>query len=83
MHNFSLFLMNEVSDLLTLLPLIIPLVILQLGLQIFGLIDLSKRSKVKFDNKLMWALIVVLGGIIGAAVYLITGRLEDDISSID
>jgi hypothetical protein len=58
-------------------PLIIPLVLIQLGLMIFALRDLIKRQKVKGGNKVIWALIIVLGELIGPIVYLIFGR-EDE-----
>ena len=58
-------------------PLIIPLVLIQLGLMIFTLRDLIKRQKVKGGNKVIWALIIVLGELIGPIVYLIFGR-EDE-----
>jgi len=58
-------------------PLIIPLVVIQLGLMVFALRDLIKREKVKGGNKVVWTLIIVLGELIGPVVYLIFGR-EDE-----
>jgi hypothetical protein len=59
------------------IALIIPLVLIQLGLMIFALIDLIKRDKVKGGNKVVWALVVVIISIVGPIVYLIFGR-EDE-----
>ncbi|MFA5056179.1 MAG: PLD nuclease N-terminal domain-containing protein [Dehalococcoidia bacterium] len=61
----------------TMIALIIPLVLIQLGLMIFALVDLVKRDKVKGGNKVVWALVVILINIIGPIVYLIFGR-EDE-----
>lgn len=61
----------------TTIALIIPLVLIQLGLMIFALVDLVKRDKVKGGNKVVWALVIVLINIIGPIVYLIFGR-EDE-----
>lgn len=57
--------------------LIIPLVVIQLGLLIFALMDLVKRPKVRGDNKLLWGILIVVVGIIGPLVYFIFGREED------
>lgn len=57
--------------------LIIPLVVIQLGLLIFALLDLVKRPKVRGDNKLLWGILIVVVGIIGPLVYFIFGREED------
>ena len=61
----------------TMIALIIPLVLIQLGLMIFALVDLVKREKVKGGNKVVWALVIVFINIIGPIVYLIFGR-EDE-----
>ena len=61
-----------------------PLLVLQLGLQIIALINLSKRQKVRFDNKLIWVLIIVFGNILGPIAYFIfRGDETDDGSSED
>jgi hypothetical protein len=58
--------------------------VLQLGLQIIALVNLSKRRKVRFDNKLIWVLIIVLGNLIGPVAYfLFRGDEFDDGSSED
>ena len=61
-----------------------PLLVLQLGLQIIALVNLSKRQKVRFDNKLIWVLIIVFGNILGPIAYFIfRGDEADDGSSED
>lgn len=54
-----------------------PLLILQFGLQVIALINLSKRNKVRFNNKWIWVLIIVLGNLLGPVAYFLF-RGEDD-----
>jgi uncharacterized membrane protein len=68
--------MNASFDIMGLLPLLIPLVVLQLGLMIYCLVDLARREKVKHLPKWAWALIIIAGELIGPVVYLIIGRGE-------
>jgi Phospholipase_D-nuclease N-terminal len=65
---------TPLQQILKLLPLIIPLVILQLILMIVALVDLSKREKVRWLPKWLWAIIIILGELIGPIVYLVAGR---------
>ena len=57
------------------LPLIIPLIVLQLGLQIWALVDLAKREATH-GPKWLWVVIIVLGELLGAVIYFIAGRKE-------
>jgi len=57
------------------IPLIIPIVLLQLGLMVFALVDLAKRERTK-GPKWMWIIIIVLGELIGPIVYFVVGREE-------
>ncbi len=61
--------------LLKYLPLIVPVVILQLVLMIICLVDLIKRERTN-GPKWMWALIILLGELLGPILYLILGRKE-------
>lgn len=62
------------------LLLVIPLGVIQLGLQIAAGINLYRRpvSQVRWNNKLVWALIIIFGEIIGSIVYFVLGRIEGD-----
>jgi len=61
------------SDILMLLPVIL----IEMGLAVAGMIDLVKREKVTGDNKLLWGAIILFVGIIGPVAYFIFGRRED------
>jgi hypothetical protein len=55
--------------------ILLPIVVIELGLVVFSLVDLFKpERRVIGDNKLVWALVIVLVGTIGPIVYLLAGR---------
>lgn len=58
------------------LPLIAPLLIIQLILIVIALVDLIRREEVKYLPKWGWALIILLINLIGPISYLIIGREE-------
>ncbi|HKZ54603.1 MAG TPA: PLD nuclease N-terminal domain-containing protein [Anaerolineales bacterium] len=65
----------DTEQLLRLLPLIAPLVVIQLGLMLAGLLDLRRRERTR-GPKWLWALIVVFFGILGPVIYFLVGREE-------
>lgn len=50
-----------------------PLLALQLTLQVIALINLSRREKVRFNNKWFWVPIIMLGSILGIIAYFAFG----------
>jgi hypothetical protein len=60
------------------LPLLVPIIILQLVLVAVGLFDLSRAERrVKGGNKVVWALVIIFGQMIGPLAYFLIGREED------
>jgi len=59
----------------SLIPFLIPIVLLQLGLMAFALVDLIRRERAK-GPKWVWALVIIFVNLIGPIVYLIVGREE-------
>jgi Phospholipase_D-nuclease N-terminal len=60
-----------------LILLLVPILLIQLGLMIVGLIDLEREERrVKGGSKLAWALIIVFVNIIGPILYFTVGREE-------
>jgi hypothetical protein len=58
-----------------LLPLIIPLLILELALIGTGLFDLTRPDRrVKGGNKLLWGLVIVFVEFFGPLIYFLFGR---------
>jgi|AGTN01.1.fsa_nt_gi hypothetical protein len=52
-------------------PFLIPVFVIQLGLQVYSILNLVKRRKVRFNNKLLWGIVIVLFGILGPVAYMI------------
>ncbi len=67
--------MGEMESITRFLPLIIPILLIQLGLMVFCLIDLSRRERTK-GPKWLWAVIIIFGELIGPVIYLLVGREE-------
>jgi hypothetical protein len=59
----------------SLIPLLIPIVLLQIGLMAFALVDLNRRERTK-GPKWIWALVIIFVNLIGPIVYLVIGREE-------
>ena len=58
------------------LPLLIPVILIEIILLIVALLDLIKRQQTR-GPKWVWALVIVLVNIIGPIVYFIFGRREE------
>ncbi len=58
------------------LPLLIPIILIELALLITALVDAIRRPKTN-GPKWMWILIIVLINLIGPIVYFIIGRKEE------
>lgn len=56
------------------LPLLIPIVVLDLGIVVFALVDLVRRERVRAIPKWAWALIICGISFFGALAYLLVGR---------
>lgn len=66
-----------------LLRVIWPLLVLQFVMQIIAIINLVKRDKVRFNNKWIWVVIIVLGNILGPIIYFAFRGTNDEDSSQD
>jgi hypothetical protein len=63
------------ADLGTLLAILIPILVIQLGLLAWALYDLTRPGRrVKGDSKVVWALIIIFVNIIGPILYFLVGR---------
>jgi glucose uptake protein GlcU len=61
----------------TLILLLLPLIVIEIGLLLFALRDLIRpERKVRGDSKLMWGLIICLVSMVGPILYLVVGRDE-------
>ena len=59
-----------------LIPFLIPVFLLEIGLMVFALVDLSRRARVN-GPKPMWVAIIVLVQIIGPILYFLMGRPDE------
>lgn len=57
------------------LPFVIPIVLLQSAAMVVALVDLSRRERTR-GPKWMWAIIIVLGELLGPLIYFLFGREE-------
>lgn len=57
--------------------LLVPIVIIELGLMVFALVDLVRRRNVRGGNKWVWGVIIVVIEIIGPIIYFVAGRREE------
>jgi hypothetical protein len=61
----------------SLVLLVLPLALIELGLLVYALVDLLKpERRVIGGSKLVWGLVIVLINGIGPLLYLIVGRRE-------
>ncbi len=59
----------------TLIALLVPIVVIQLVLMIWGLYDLTRSERrVKGGSKVVWALIIIFVNLIGPILYFLAGR---------
>lgn len=63
------------DQLMKYLPLLVPLLLVQLVLMIAALVDVLRREKTR-GPKWLWILIIILGELIGPIVYFVIGREE-------
>jgi len=62
-------------DVGTLVAVLLPILVIQLGLLVVALYDLTRPTRrVKGDSKVVWALIIIFLNIIGPILYFLVGR---------
>jgi hypothetical protein len=61
------------EDLGELIPLLIPIILLEIALVVIALTDLVRRERTK-GPKWVWVLVIVFLNLIGPIVYLLFGR---------
>ncbi len=70
------------QQILNILPVIIPLMILELALMVIALVDVIRREPQRVRwNKVVWIVIIVAINIIGPIAYFIFGRQEAPLDS--
>jgi hypothetical protein len=64
------------SDIGRLIPLLIPVILIQLGLMIFALVDILKKKAAR-GNTIVWVLVIVFVNIFGPIAYFAFGRVDE------
>ena len=59
-----------------LLPLLVPILLIQLALMVVALVDLIRRPKTR-GPKWLWAVIIVLVNLLGPVLYFAFGRQDE------
>lgn len=59
------------------LPVLLPIIVIELTLAIFSFIHVLRHPHYKFGNKIIWSLVVLFIQFIGPVIYFIFGRGED------
>ena len=67
---------QELQQIKDLIPLLIPIILIQLGLMIAALVDLIKRSETQ-GPKWLWVVVIVFFNLIGPIVYFVVGRKDE------
>jgi hypothetical protein len=63
----------------TVAGLVLGLIVVQLTIQVYALVDLARRDRVRGAPKWLWAVIIAFGNLVGAIVYLAVGRSPADV----
>ncbi|MFZ7133250.1 MAG: PLDc N-terminal domain-containing protein [Eubacteriales bacterium] len=69
--------MEILQQLQELLPIIIPLIILQLTFAFVALYHLLKHKRVRFFGVLPWVFIILFVNLLGPVLYFLIGREEE------
>ncbi len=57
------------------LAVLLPVVVIELGLLVWALYDLTRPTRrVKGGSKVVWALVIIFIGMIGPILYFLVGR---------
>ena len=65
------------SDLVTYLPILSPIILVQVVLALTALVHVLKHPHYRFGSKAVWILVVLFIQIIGPVVYFIFGKGEE------
>jgi len=66
----------DIAQLKQYIPLLIPVLVIQLGLMIAALVDLVRREQTR-GPKWVWVLVILLINLIGPIIYFVAGRKEE------
>ena len=65
------------SDMMTYLPFLIPVAIIEIVLAVTALVHVLRHNTYRFGNRVFWVIIVLVVEIIGPIVYFTIGKGDD------
>jgi hypothetical protein len=65
----------DTQELVRLIPLLAPLLVIQLALMIAALVDWTRRERTR-GPKWVWLVVILLGSMVGSLIYFFIGREE-------
>lgn len=65
------------DTLLRILPLLIPILIVDLALAIIAVVHVLRHPHYRFGNKIMWLVIAIALLLFGPVIYFVFGKGED------
>jgi hypothetical protein len=68
---------DGIDTIIKYLPVLVPVIILELGLLVAALVHLLKHKAVRHGSVALWLVIILLFQIIGPALYFLIGREEE------
>ena len=67
---------SNFGEISKILPLLVPLLIIQLVLMVVAIVDLIRRPETR-GPKWVWVLVILFVNMIGPIIYLVVGRKEE------
>jgi hypothetical protein len=65
------------SEIAKLVPMLIPIILIELALMVAAIVDLIKHPKTRFLPRWAWILVVLFFQIFGPIIYFIVGREQE------
>ena len=66
------------NELMEYLPVLLPIILIQVILMITALVHVLRHPHYRFGNKVIWILVVAFVQIVGPVVYFAFGRGEEE-----
>jgi uncharacterized membrane protein YozB (DUF420 family) len=68
----------QLYDLLvSLLPVLVPLALIQIALMVSALVSIFRHTSYQRGTRVLWVVVVILVNIIGPILYFVLGRAEE------
>jgi hypothetical protein len=65
------------SEIAKIIPLLIPIILIELALMIAAIVDLIKHPKTRFMPRWVWVLVVLFFQLFGPIIYFMIGREQE------